>query len=222
MLYPLNVQLAGKRCVVIGGGHVALRKVLGLLACKAWVTLISPHVHERLADLALAGEIQLHLRPFAPGDLAGAFLVFAATDNPGVQEQVAAEAVQEDVLLNIADMPERCGFHVPAQVRRGGLLLTVSTGGASPAMSKMIRRQLEDQFDDAYDKVVSLLARVRREVVGPATDSEANRHLFTRLLELGLVDMVRGDRWSEIGALLAAELPAGIEVEPLLAGLADR
>lgn len=219
MLYPVNMQVTGKLCLVIGGGHVALRKVSGLLACGAKVRVISPLVTDNLKEMAKTGSIELKERGYQRGDLAGAFLVFAATDNLEVQERVAAEATAQGTPLNIVDDPERCDFQVPAQVRRGKLLLTVSTGGASPALSKMIRQQLEGQFDDAYDTVARLLAAIRKVIVMPEGDSDANRLLFTRLLERGLIDIVRDWRRTELLELLGEELPKSVDVNDLLAAI---
>lgn len=216
MLYPVNLQIAGKLCLVIGGGKVGLRKIRTLLVCGARVMVISPEVVDGIALLAAEGKIELRQRAYREGDLSGAFLAFAVTNNRRIQDQVAIEAGKNGVFLNIADEPSRCDFHVPAQVRRGELLLTVSTGGASPALARLIREQLEEQFDCEYGNVISLFARIRDVIVDRPGNSEVNRVMFERLLQAGLVDLVRGSKWEQVEALLRDELPAGINVNALI------
>lgn len=219
MLYPVNLQIAGKPCLVIGGGKVGLRKIRTLLACGALVTVISPEVVEGIGVLAIEGTITLHRRSYRAGDLDGAFLVFAVTDNRLIQDQVAEEALARGVLLNIGDNPKRCDFHVPAQIRRGELLLTVSTGGASPALAKLIREQLEEQLSGEYGKVISLFGRIRDVIVDRSGDSEVNRQLFDRLLAADLVGLVCAREWEKVAALLTTELPDGVDIDVLIAGL---
>ncbi|SHO49713.1 precorrin-2 dehydrogenase/sirohydrochlorin ferrochelatase family protein [Desulfopila aestuarii] len=221
MLYPVNLQIAGKLCLVIGGGKVGLRKIRTLLSCGARVMVISPEVVEGIALLVTKGEIELQQRGYREGDLAGAFLAFAVTNNRRIQDQVATEARKNGVFLNIADEPTRCDFQVPAQVRRGELLLTVSTGGASPALAKLIREQLEEQFDGEYGKVISLFARIRDVIVDRPGNSEVNRVMFQRLLQAGLVDLVRGSKWELVAALLRSELPEGIDVDALIGAVSS-
>lgn len=220
MLYPVNLKISGRLCLVVGGGNVALRKIQSLIGCNARVTVISPRVVDEIRVLAEKGDIRLHLREYQPGDLADGFLVFSATDNPGVQEQIGREAAERNVLLNSADNPGRCDFQVPAKVRRGELLLTISTGGASPALSKLIREQLEEQFNDEYNRVISLFARIREEIVPVAGNSAANRILFQELLDSEVVDLTRKGEWRRVKEILAALLPVGVDVERLVEGLA--
>lgn len=220
VLYPVNLRISGRSCLVVGGGNVALRKIHSLLGCHARVTVISPSVVDEIRTLAERGDIKLYLREYQPGDLAGGFLVFSATDDPAVQEQIGREAAERNILLNSADNPRRCDFQVPAKVRRGELLLTVSTGGASPALSKLIREQLEEQFNEEYSKVISLFARIREVVVPAAGNSAANRTLFQALLHSGVVDLTRRGEWSRVREVLAALLPEDVDVDGLVEGLA--
>lgn len=218
--YPVNLKISGRLCLVVGGGNVALRKIRSLLGCQARVTVISPVVGAEIRALAENDEITLHRRGYREGDLAGAFLAFAATDNPEVQEHVAREAARRDILLNIVDDPDRCDFQVPAKVRRGELLLTVSTGGGSPALSKLIREQLEEQFSGEYGKVISLFARIRGVVVDGSGGSESNRKLFRELLESEIVDLTQRGEWRRVTEILARVLPPGVDVPALVDDLA--
>jgi precorrin-2 dehydrogenase/sirohydrochlorin ferrochelatase len=210
-LYPINLKISGHLCLVIGGGTVALRKVRGLLQCGAKVRVVSEQAHKELQQLAQHGRIEWFARDFAEGDLRGAFLAYAATDNRQVQLQIEAEAERSRVLLNSIDDPQASNFHVPAHFRRGRMLVSVSTGGASPALAKKLRQQLEGIFPPAYDAVTELLAIIREKVVGDDGDIDAHTALFHRLLDHGFVEIVLRQDWFEVQMLLLRELPRGID-----------
>lgn len=216
ILYPVNLNITDKACLVIGGGNVAFRKIRSLLDCHARVTVISPQVSDEIEVLSERGDISLLLREYKPGDLAGAFLVFAATDNPNVQSMINHEASEHNILLNSVDAPERCDFQVPAKVRRGDMLMTISTGGASPALAKLIRERLEAQFTDEYGRVVALFAAIRKVVVTGSADSAENKRLFQKMLESDVIDLVCKDEWERVAELLEKLLPNEIDVERLL------
>lgn len=211
ILYPLNLDIAGKLCLVVGGGRVAWRKIRSLLGCNARVTVVSPAVVPEIELLAKRGELIWLERAYRQGDLAGAILAFAATDNPEVQQLVSREAEERSVLLNSADDPERCDFQVPATVRRGELLLTVSTGGGSPALSRNVRQQLEVQFGPEYGVAIYLFSAVRERLVpGPGTPEE-NKKVFRELLLSNILESVRENDWQKIEEILSRTLPAGVD-----------
>jgi siroheme synthase-like protein len=159
--YPLFVDLAGRHCVVIGGGRVAETKVSGLLAAGATVTVVSPSVTGALAEAARAGRIRLERRVYQEGDLAEVALAFAATGETAVNAAVAAEGRRRRVWVNAADDPAHCDFILPAIVRRGALAIAVSTGGASPALARVIREELERTIGDEYGVLVDVVGDVR-------------------------------------------------------------
>lgn len=141
--YPITLtNLRGALVVVVGGGAVGGRKLGGLLAVGAAVRLISPAATPELRSLADSGAITWHARPYQPGDLAGARLVFAATDQRAVNAQIADDAAALGLLCNVADDPRAGDFHLPAVHREPGLLVAVSTAGASPARAKRLRDQI--------------------------------------------------------------------------------
>lgn len=221
-LYPVNLDIVDKLCLVVGGGAVALRKIKSLLLCGARIRVISPEVHAELHTLARNKEIEWFARGFAEGDVQGAFLVFAATDNPEAQQMITKEAARYSVLLNSIDDPRQSHFHVPAHFRRGKMLVSVSTGGSSPALAKTIRQQLEKQFAPEYAVVVELLSLIREKIVGLGTDPEANGELFRRLLQQGVVELVlRGD-WFELQMMLLRELPAEADAVELMQKIVER
>lgn len=158
--YPI-VLTGPIMAVVIGGGQVAERKVQGLLQGEAEVTVISPCLTPTLARLAQDGRIRAALRSYLPGDLAGARLAIAATDDAAVNAAVAEEAHQRGCLVNIVDDPQRCTFHVPAVIRRGEITVGISTSGASPALARYLRRQLDSLIGPEYGQLAAMLAELR-------------------------------------------------------------
>jgi len=193
--FPVCLQLAGRHCLVIGGGEVAARKVEGLLACQAAVTVISPQLTAELARLHQQGELAWLTRAYREGDLAGAFLVIAATDDEAVQARIHAEAEAGNILLNVADVPKWCNVILPAVVRRGDLSVAISTGGASPALARKLRRELEQRFGPEYDALLQLLAGLRCQVLAEGCDHRENRTRFHRLVEADLAGWIKDGRW---------------------------
>jgi siroheme synthase-like protein len=144
--------------VLVGGGEVANRKARKLLQARAKVVVISPEVEPELASMA----VEVRQRPYRAGDLEGAFLVFAATDRREVNAAVAREARERGIPVNVADSPAEGDFALPSTLRRGRLQVAVSTGGASPALARRIRQELEDVFAFEWANLVEELSRARR------------------------------------------------------------
>jgi len=165
--HAVFLKLAGRPVVVIGGGPVAERKVRALLESQASVTVVSPDVTPGIRDLAGARGVRWEPRPYRPGDLDGARLVYAATDEPAVNAAVRVDANRAGIWVNVADEPEACDFFAPAVVRRGDLTIAVSTNGASPALARRIREQLEAEFGPEYAEALREL-RARREAAKAA------------------------------------------------------
>lgn len=162
--YPLFVELTGRRCLVVGGGAVAERRVAALLAAGASVAVVAPALTEGLRGLAAAGRIAYEARRYSAGDIAGHELAFVAADGPGVSEEVLAEGRRAGVWVNAADDPDHCDFILPAVVRRGDLTVAIATGGRSPALTRAIREELEAYFTDDYAALADLVAEVRSEL----------------------------------------------------------
>lgn len=160
--YPMCLDMAGRPCLVVGGGLVAERKVSGLLEVGARLTVVSPAVTAQLDDWAREGRIRLVRRAYQASDLAGQSLAFVATDDGVVNAEVARDARAAGVLINAADDPAHCDFILPAVLRRGELTVTVSTGGASPALSRMVRDELDAYLArEDYAALVSVTADAR-------------------------------------------------------------
>jgi siroheme synthase-like protein len=162
--YPLVIDLSGRACVVVGGGPVAERKVQGLLEVGAVVTVVSPRLSGGLAALAARGEIHHVCRRYQRGDLAGATLAFVATGDRRLTAAVSREGRRSRVWVNAADDPEHCDFFLPSVLRRGPLLVAVATGGASPALARAVREEIERLLPADYAALAETVAQVRREL----------------------------------------------------------
>jgi len=169
-LYPLALKLSGRRCLVVGGGAVAERKVASLLECGADVLVVAPDATDQIRAWAASGRIKFLERPFEPSDVAGTLIVIAATDDSRVNSAVADAARASGALVNVVDVPDLCDFYVPASVTRGDLQITISTAGASPALAKRLRIDLERQFGPEYEAYLELLARLRNDLKARVPD----------------------------------------------------
>lgn len=189
--YPITlVDLANTRCLVVGGGEVAARKVAALLAAGARPIVISPAFCESLRRQIDDGHIDAMERRYQSGDLAGVRLVIAATDDPVTNEAVWREAQDTGCLVNVVDDPLRCNFFVPATVRRGALTLAVSTSGKSPLLARRIRQELEAQFEPAYEAYVDLLGELR-PIVQEIASAALRKRLWEAILGSDVLDWVR-------------------------------
>ncbi len=183
---------------MVGGGTVAERKVHGLLAEKALVTVISPRLTPGLAELVKEHACRWQQKKYESGDLTGAFLVFAATDNPEIQQQISGDADRLGIPVNVIDSPGQCSFQVPATVQRGDLILAVSTSGKSPAVAALVRRRLEDQYGAEYGLLLQLMGRLRGEVIAAAPTSAERKILFQNILHDDIVEWIRDGRWDRV------------------------
>src|SRR5919106_5671798 len=182
--YPIFLNLQGKRCLVVGGGEVATRKVQGLLEAGALVTVVSPALTDALAGLARDGAIQYEARAFRDDDVRECALVIGATDQPAVHEAVYAASQRQGVWVNIVDVPQACDFIAPAVVRRGALQIAISTSGHSPTLAKRIRQQLEEQYGPEYAELLDWLGQERARIRQEVTDSTARTASYERLVDM--------------------------------------
>src|SRR5205823_4539916 len=182
--YPVNLVLEGRRCLVVGGGAVAARKVAGLRDCHAEVHIIANTVGPEIRRIE---GVTWEERPYRPGDLAGYRLAVAATDDPAVNRAVYEEGEEARVWVNSADDPDSCSFTLPSVVRRGPVMVTVSTGGRSPALAAWLRGRLEAEVGPEYEVLLDLLATEREaaRAAGKSTEGlDWQRALDSDMLEL--------------------------------------
>jgi siroheme synthase-like protein len=195
-LYPVNLLVAGRRCLVVGGGPTAAGKVDGLLAAGAVVHVVATEVGEAVR----AVDVTWEQRPYRTGDVDGYWLAVAATDDPEVNRKVREDGDAAGVWVNAADDPANCSFTLPARVRRGDLLVTVSTGGRSPALARWVRRRLEAELGPEYETLLDLLAAERAE--RQATGTPAAPADWQSALDSGMLDLIREGRLAEAREVL--------------------
>ena len=162
--YPIVLDLRGRSCLVVGGGPVAERKVEGLLEAGAAVTVVSPRLTPRLRDWIGRSRCRYLAREYRSRDVAGRAIVLVATDDDRVTARVQRDARRAGVLVNAADDPARCDFFLPAVLRRGRLTVALSTGGASPALARAVRDELERLVPESYGLLLEVVAGVRAQV----------------------------------------------------------
>ena len=189
--FPAFLNLQGIPCLVVGGGDVAERKVIALLECDAKVTLISPKITPHLAGICQQEMITWLCREYTSGDSAGFRVVISATNHIVVNNRVAEECKEAGILVNIVDDLQNCGFLAPAVVRRGDLVIAVSTGGASPLVARKIREELEERYGPEYGAYLGILAKTRAEVLQTVTDPGIRRKVFEQLTDGHLVGLIR-------------------------------
>jgi len=182
-LFPIFLNLAGRRAVVIGGGEVAERKVGALLEAGARVRVIAPEVSAGLEARQGHASLEVVRRDYRPGDLEGAALAFAATGKAAVNAAVYEEAQAAGVWVNVADDPAHCTFHMPSQLARGPICVAVSTGGDSPALARHLRERLEEVVTPAYGELARLLGRLRPEVMASYASSRERGARWNAVVE---------------------------------------
>jgi precorrin-2 dehydrogenase/sirohydrochlorin ferrochelatase len=180
-LFPMFLKLAGRSCVVVGGGTIAESKVESLLASDAVVIVVSPTLTAKLQHQDSNGSLSWIPRRFDPTDLDGAFLVIAATSDDGVNELVFREAERRGILCNAVDQPPRCHFYFPAVVRRGALQIAISTGGLSPSLARRLREEFEADFGPEYGEWLLWLGTVREALMQRKLDFATRKRLLAYL-----------------------------------------
>ena len=203
--FPVFLDVKGKRCVVIGGGNVALRKVRMLLECGARVAIVSSDICPELNELAKTKKISALHREYQPGDLKDTFVAIAATSKGNINKKVAQEAEKNNIMINVVDDLDLSGFILPSYFRRGDLTLAVSTSGKSPALAKKIRKNLEYNLSEEYSSLTSLIDDVRQEMKRRAITVNGDR--WQECLDLDLLtELLRSGKRSEARAMLVNNL----------------
>lgn len=159
--YMAAINLTGKRCLVVGGGPIAIEKIESLLLCNAIVRVVAPDPDPQLAVLRDAGKVELTQRRYDQADLEGCFLVIAATSDRTVNTRVYEDADARSMLVNVVDVPDLCNFIVPAVARVGPIGMAITTSGASPALAKRIKREIAELIGSEYAELALLLSEVR-------------------------------------------------------------
>lgn len=213
--YPINIDIHGRSVTVIGGGAVAERKCRTLLEAGARVRVIAPALSRGLRELLEKGRIENVARDYRRGDLADAFLVFAATGNPEISRAVAEEASEWRIPANIADMPERSDFITPSSVARGDLLLTVSTGGKCPVLAREIREELEARYGDEYEMALRILGAVRERLMSSKKGCHVTKEILRDLISHDLTGLLRSGSLDAVDRILRELAGPGFSIGEL-------
>ena len=199
-LYPVNLQINNRSCVVVGGGSVAERKVIALLAAGACVTVLSPEVTQNLTAL-IQGKKIIHIaRTYAEGDVVGFFIVICATNNAAVNKLVAEAANKLGCLINVVDAPELGNFHVPSQIAHGDLLITISTGGKSPALARKIGQELRERYGPEYGTYLDLVAEARIKMKKSMQSPQEREAFWRQTIDHEVIDLLKAGKIKEAEA----------------------
>ena len=186
MSYPINLDIEGKICIVLGGGHIALRKIKGLLNAKGEVIVIAPEVCEEIRRLVEGGYIEWRRQTYSSGCLSKGLIFIAATNDSEINQLAAEEASSKHMLVNIVNSdcksPTLNTFNVPSIIRKNNLMLTISTEGLSPALSRCIRQHLETQFNDNFARWLERLSAIRAEVKTLISDAEIREKFWREVM----------------------------------------
>ena len=203
-LYIACLNLEGRTALVVGAGRIGLEKIKGLLACDAEVAVVAPEAEEEVRSLAEGNRLKWLRKRFEPSDLEGALLVIAATADTEVNTSVYEAAVDRCMLVNVVDVPSLCNFVLPAITRRGPIAVAVSTSGASPALAKRIRREIEAQVGTEYALLASLLDE-QRDWAKETLPTYDDRRLFFESIVDGEPDpigLLRDGKVDDVRALI--------------------
>jgi precorrin-2 dehydrogenase / sirohydrochlorin ferrochelatase len=195
---PVALKLAGRQCVVVGGGEVAARRVRSLLEAGGVVTVVAPEIGPALSLLVNEGVVTHWASEYQSTGLRHAFLVIAATDQPEVNARVATDAAEAGVLCCDAETFERGDFVMPSVLRRGDLLLAVTTLGSSPSLAARVKAELEAAYGPEYTEFTALLGEAREKALREVGDSSRRRAVLNELArDESLLVLIREGRADE-------------------------
>jgi siroheme synthase-like protein len=206
--YPVNLLVSGRRCVVVGAGRVAARKVDGLLAAGADVHVVAPRLDAEVQAWRDDGRVTVAERTFEPADLDGAWLATAATDDPAANHAVFEAGEARGVWVNAADDPDNCSFTLMSVIRRGDLVVTVGTGGRSPALAAWLKERINAELGPEYETLVELLSDAREAMRADGRSTEDAD--WKRALDSGMLDLVRAGRVDDAKELLRSCLSSSL------------
>jgi len=192
--YPVNLALENKKCVVIGAGLVAFRKAKRLLEYGAAVSIIGEEIVPQLRRLFEKRKVIFKNKRAVLKDLEGAFLVVAATDNRKLNAHVSAYCLKKNILVNVVDSPKECNFILPSVLRRGSLTISVATDGASPALAKKIRQDIQQRFGFEYAVLLRLMRRIRPEALKKIKNPRIRNLLFKKIFQPEILNLLKKNK----------------------------
>jgi precorrin-2 dehydrogenase / sirohydrochlorin ferrochelatase len=201
--YPIMIDLTGREVLVVGGGLVAGRKITTLIEYGASVSVVAKELSPELKNLADSGKVKYLGGEFSMVFLKDKFLAFAATDDQELNRRISLAAHAKGMLINAVDQPSDCTFIVPSIIRRGDLIVAVSTSGKSPALAKRIREQLTSLFGHEYELFLRMMGKVRANVLAKGAEQKENSNLFHSLVDSGLLDAIRANDLKKAAMILS-------------------
>ena len=208
-LFPVFLSLSGKKCLVVGGGQVAERKVADLFDCEANIKVVSPEAEKNIQLWSNQGLISWQAREIQDNDLDDIFIVFVATNDRHINRKVADKCRQRGIMVNAVDDPPNCDFYVPAVVRRNSLVLAISTEGKSPMLARKLRERLEGIFGEEYGELVDFLGEQRDFIKQTVPDIEARKKVFQALVESDILDLLKAGEKERVKERMEDVCPSG-------------
>jgi len=193
--YPISLDISNEKCVVVGGGDVAERKIIRLLECGARVVLVGKTITPGLRAMKDKETIEHVPDDYREEHIEGAFLVIGATDRNDVNERIYRDSRSRGILVNVVDEPARCNFIVPAIFRRKDLLIAISTGGKSPALARKLREKMEEKYGPEYGILLDIMGNLRKKIIARGGTSAENKRIFESVLDSDILRHIREEEW---------------------------
>lgn len=211
--YPICLNIFKRKCVVVGGGDVAERKVTRLLNAGADIEVVGRILTQELETMKSEGKIRHIADDYQEDFINEAFLVIGATDKNDVNEKIYLDAKKKGIMVNIVDSPDRCDFTLPSVVQQGDLQIAISTGGKSPALAKKLRKEMQGSYGPEYRILLDIMGQVREKVIIRGHPYEENKRLFEAILNSKILQCIREKNWSEAGQIIRDIVGEDIEFE---------
>jgi precorrin-2 dehydrogenase/sirohydrochlorin ferrochelatase len=200
--YPLFLDITDRRCVVIGGGDVAERKVARLLDFGASVVVVGKTLTPGLEAMKKAGRISHIDVDYDQALIDDAFLVIGATDQDDINAEISRDGKEKGILVNIVDDPDKCDFVLPSLIRQGDLLIAISTGGKSPALAKKLREDMEHLFGTEYQTLLEVMGQLREKLVVKGRSSDENRRVFEAVVHSDILKHIKDKSWDKVRRII--------------------
>ncbi|PRR82210.1 precorrin-2 dehydrogenase/sirohydrochlorin ferrochelatase family protein [Clostridium vincentii] len=181
--YPMMLNIENKKCLIVGGGDIAHRKIFELIEYGASITVVSPNINEKIKVLADNSVINYIKDRYDKSYIEDIYIVVASTNDFKVNNQIFRDCSERRILVNIVDDPKNCSFIVPSKIKRGDLTIAISTNGKSPTLSRCIRENLEKIYDEDYETFLNILGDVRQEVMGKFKDYSKKKEIFNVIMK---------------------------------------
>ena len=210
--YPIYLDITNRRCIVVGGGDVAERKVNRLLECGANVVVIGKKLTPGLETMKRAGRIDHIDGDYDDAYIHDAFLVIGATDRDEINAEISKNVRDKGGLVNIVDDPDRCNLILPSLFRQGDLTIAISTGGKSPALAKKLRLEMEGIYGPEYHTLLDILGKLRERIISRGRPSDENKQLFESIVNSNILQYIKEKKWEHVKKIIRDETGEDIEV----------